>query len=505
MIYAFITTNILMGQFLFAKAFGGTNPDIAHSILQTSDGGYAVAGRTESFGAGGYDFLVLKLNPDGSLDWARTFGGTNWDQAFSIIQTSDGGYAVAGCTASFGAGGSDFLVLKLNSDGSLAWARTFGGTSSENAWSITQTSDGGYAVAGGTWSFSAGGYDFLVLKLNSDGSLAWARTYGGLDGDHAYSIIQTSDGGYAVAGYTYSFGSGDEDFLILKLNPDGSLAWARTFGGTDYDDVYSIIQTSDRGYAVAGGTRSFGIGYWDCFVLKLNPDGSLVWVKRFGGTDVDIASSIIQTSDGGYAVVGWTKNFGAGDVDLLVLKLNPDGSLAWARTFGGTSGDDAWSITQTSDGGYAVAGLTWSFGAGDADFLVLKLDQNGNYPGCVQDCSPAVYDVSPATSSPSVGVNCSPSTSSPSPTITNPSLTITDACAPLELTETELAKPEITCSPVPGAALFISTYDIGIKIYKSDGRLAYSGELHEGENRLSLEPGVYLWKTQNQSGKVAVR
>ncbi|MEO0257414.1 MAG: hypothetical protein ABIM74_09005, partial [candidate division WOR-3 bacterium] len=266
MIYAFITTNILVAQWLFAKAFGGTNWDDARSIVQTADGGYAVAGWTYSFGAGNSDFLVLKLNPDGSVAWARTFGGTGWDYAHSITQTSDGGYAVAGYTPSFGAGYVDFFVLKLNSNGSLAWAGTFGGTNYDWALSITQTSDGGYAVAGETKSFGAGNQDFLVLKLNPDGSLAWARTFGRIGDDWAESITQTSDGGYAVAGATHSFGAGDYDFLVLKLNPDGSLAWARTFGGTNYDWALSITQTSDGGYAVAGETKSFGAGNQDFLV-----------------------------------------------------------------------------------------------------------------------------------------------------------------------------------------------------------------------------------------------
>ncbi|MEO0192922.1 MAG: hypothetical protein ABIM46_09095 [candidate division WOR-3 bacterium] len=236
MIYAFITTNILVGQWLFAKAFGGFDLDRAHSIIQTSDGGYAVAGWTHISSVGiNWDFLVLKLNLDGSLAWTKRYGGTYDDYAYSITQTSDGGYAVAGSTWSFGVGGPDFLVLKLNPDGSLAWARTYGGPGSEEAISITQTSDGGYAVAGSTYSFGAGNGDLLVLKLNPDGSLAWARTYGGGSSDWAWSIIQTTDGGYAVAGYTPSFGAGYEDFLVLKLNPDGSLAWARTYGGTDYE------------------------------------------------------------------------------------------------------------------------------------------------------------------------------------------------------------------------------------------------------------------------------
>ncbi|MEO0211949.1 MAG: hypothetical protein ABIN66_08890 [candidate division WOR-3 bacterium] len=295
-------------------------------------------------------------------------------------------------------------------------------------------------------------YAFITINMLM-GQWLFAKTYGGTADEYAYSITQTSDGGYAVAGYTESFGAGNSDFLVLKLNSNGSLAWARTFGGANWD----------------------------------------------------IASSITQTSDGGYAVAGYTDSFGAGNADFLVLKLNPDASLAWARTFGGTHYDYAYSITRTSDGGYAVAGYTESFGAGDYDLLVLKLGSDGNYPGCVQECSPTVYDVSPTITLPSFGADCSPSTSSPSLTVNTPNLTITNACAPVELTETELAKPKITCSPLPGAALFISPYDVGIKIYKSDGRLAYSGELHEGENRLSLEPGVYIWETNIQKGKLAVR
>ncbi|MEO0192088.1 MAG: hypothetical protein ABIM46_04835, partial [candidate division WOR-3 bacterium] len=456
--------------------------------------------------------LVIKLNPNGSLAWARTFGGTGYDDASSITQTSDGGYAVAGHTDGFGAGNFDILVIKLNPNGSLAWARTFGGTGYDDAPSIIQTSDGGYAVAGYTVSFGAGNFDILVIKLNPNGSLAWARTFGGIDGDWAESIIRTSDGGYAVAGATWSFGAGNDDFLVLKLNSNGSLAWARTYGGTGYEAVSSIIQITDGGYAVAGDISSFGPGDVDLLVLKLNPDGSPAWARTYVmGTDYDWVYSITQTSDGGYAVAGETESFGAGGDDFFVLKLNSNGSLAWARTFGGISSDDAHSITQTSDGGYAVAGHTGSFGAG-GDFLVLKLGSDGNYPGCVQECSPTVGTFSLITSSPSVSVTtCSPQTSSPSPTITTPSLTITDVCPPAVEERDVYNRPKITCSPVPGAALFISPYDIGIKIYKADGRLVYSGELHEGENRIPLEPGVYIWTTRNpqpvtrnQSGKIGI-
>jgi|GEM_PF-318826 len=362
------------GTLIWQKTFGGSLDDFAYSIQQTTDGGYIVAGYTYSFGAGYYDAYILKLNSDGSLAWQKTYGGSSNDMAHSIQQTTDGGYIVAGYTYSFGAGNDDVYVLKLNSDGSLAWQKTFGGSYGDYAYSIQQTTDGGYIVAGSTYSFEAGYYDAYILKLNSDGSLAWQKTFGGSYGDYAYSIQQTTDGGYIVAGSTYPFEAGYYDAYILKLNSDGSLAWQKTFGGSYGDYAYSIQQTTDGGYIVAGYTGSFGFGD---YVLKLNRDGSLAWQKTYGGIWNDEAYSIQQTTDGGYIVAGYTASFGAGNNDVYVLKLDSDGSLAWQKTFGGSNNDEAYSVQKTADGGYIVAGYTGSFGSGDYDVYILKLDSNG--------------------------------------------------------------------------------------------------------------------------------
>jgi len=361
------------------KTFGGSSGDQAYSIQQTTDGGYIVAGYTTSFGAGCGDVYVLKLNSDGSLAWQKTFGGNSDDKACSIQQTTDGGYIVAGWTWSFGAGYEDVYVLKLNSDGSLAWQKTFGGSNFDYAYSIQQMTDGGYIVAGYTDSFGADFDNVYVLKLNSDGSLAWQKTFGGSSFDYAYSIQQTTDGGYIVAGITLSFGAGYYDVYVLKLNPDGSLAWQKTFGGSSFDYAYSIQQTTDGGYIVAGWTESFGSAGCNAYILKLNPDGDLAWQKTFGGSGYAEAYSIQQTTDGGYIVAGYTKSFGAGWYwyDVYVLKLNSDGSLAWQKTFGGNRDDWANSVQQTTDGGYIVAGTTRSFGAGWEDVYILKLDSNG--------------------------------------------------------------------------------------------------------------------------------
>jgi len=373
------------------KTFGGEDDDGANSIQQTSDGGYIVAGWTTSFGSGRYDVYILKLNSKGEVEWQKTFGGGDDDVAFSIQQTTDGGYIVAGWTNSFGYGGEDAYILKLNSKGEIEWQKTFGGEDSDGALSIQQTKDGGYIVAGGTSSFGSGGQDAYILKLNTKGEVEWQKTFGGAKDDVANSVQQTTDGGYIVAGRTYSFGSGLEDAYILKLNSKGDLEWQKTFGGKDNDGAFSIQQTKDGGYIVAGGTSSFGSGGQDAYILKLNTKGEVEWQKVFDGGDDDVAFMIQQTADGGYIAAGWTSSFGSGERDAYILKLNSKGEVEWQKTFGGEDYYVANSIQQTADGGYIAAGWTSSFGSGERDVYILKLNSKGE----VDTTPPEVKILSP--------------------------------------------------------------------------------------------------------------
>jgi len=271
-------------------------------------------------------FVDGTLGADPSLSWSKTFGGEDSDWAFSVIQTSDGGYALAGYTGSYGAGGEDFWLVQTDSAGNEEWNKTFGGEDSDWAFSVIQTSDGGYALAGYTGSYGAGGEDFWLVKTDSAGNEEWNKTFGGENSDWARSVIQTSDGGYALAGYTESYGAGGEDFWLVKTDSAGNEEWNKTFGGENSDWARSVIQTSGGGYALAGITESYGAGGVDFWLVKTDSSGNEEWNKTFGGEDPDWALSVIQTSDGGYALAGVTESYGAGGFDFWLVKTEGEGA-----------------------------------------------------------------------------------------------------------------------------------------------------------------------------------
>ena len=468
------------GAITWQKTYGGTGREEGFSIQETSDGGYVVAGTTNSFGSGDYDALILKVSSMGLIDspcviindstataddlvsvpatvttmvassaitpidtvvvpadsallssticpafaqnnWIGGGGQLNWSDitkfftstdvdygttnnlklnidltptsnwiktygelsggSFVIKQTSDGGYvAVGSMTPISGSGNYDAWVLKLDSAGAVTWQKTYGGADLDWGNFIQQTSDGGYILAVDTSSFGAGNRDALILKLDSSGSVIWQKTYGGIGEDFIHSILQISGGGYIVAGSTDSSGAGGPDAWVLKLDSDGAVTWQKTYGGGSFDYANYVQQTSDGGYVVAGHTLSFGAGDYDAWVLKLDSAGAVTWQKTYGGVGADFVFSVQQTSDGGYITMGSTDSSGAGDYDAWVLKLASTGAVTWQKTYGGTGLDqfpDYGSIQQTSDGGYVVAGKTNSSGAGDYDAWVLKLASTG--------------------------------------------------------------------------------------------------------------------------------
>jgi hypothetical protein len=416
--------------------YGGSTNDYAYDIHVTSDGGYIVAGTTFS-GDGdvtGYqdngDYWVVKLDRNGAIDWQRALGGTGLDMAYRVQQTRDGGYIVAGRSQSTDgnvthpkAGPEDYWIVKLNSAGVIEWDQSLGGTGGDVAKSIIQTNDGGYIVAGysnskdGDVTHPKGNNDYWIVKLNSAGVIEWDQSFSrtGYGDNEAADIRQTTDGGYIVAGTSYSK-SGDTitspfegDYWIVKLDSAGVIEWDRLYRAIDLEPGWggwgdqrttgakSIVQTVDGGYIVTGNNFFFNgnsyparsIDYW---VVKLDSTGGEQWNRSLGGTGFDEAADIIQTSDGGYAVIGMS-NSRDGDVtnpidlrgypvmtrDYWVVKLDKNGGTEWDLSLGGSGQDEGSSIASTQDGGYIVAGNSSSTDGditsplGGYDFWIVKL------------------------------------------------------------------------------------------------------------------------------------
>ena len=368
------------------------------------------------------------------------------------------------------------------------FAKTYGGTDLNWAYSVQQTSDGGYIVAGETWSFGAGGWDIFLINTDANGNIIWAKTYGGTDWDKASSVQQTSDGGYIVAGWTESFGAGWADIFLIKTDTNGNIIWAKTYGGTSRDVASSVQQTSDGGYIVAGWTDSWG----GILLIKTDANGNVMWAKTYGGTYNDRASSVQQTSDGGYIVAGWTRSFGAGDYDVFLIKTDASGNIIWAKTYGGTYSDHAYSVQQTSDGGYIVAGRTSSFGAGGGNFFLIKTDANGNIGSCsiVRNASPTVNTPSPTVTTPTPSVSSiSPTVNSVSPTVTSPALSVSSPC-PLSISEfCQVVSGLIT--PYKGGIKVRGSGEFEVKVYNVSGGVVKSAR-GKNEVKLELSRGVYF-------------
>jgi len=334
----------------------------------------------------------------------RCYGGTNEDRGNSIRRTVDGGYIFCGITSSGDSdvsgfhGGTDGWIVKVDVNGDIEWQRSLGGTSGDDARSVQQTSDGGYIIAGISWSNDGdvsgvhGLGDIWVVKLTVDGSIDWQRAIGGSHEDFTFQIIETAEGGYALLGYTFSNDGDVTDFSVsggpwlIKLNSDGGMLWQRTFPG----GLHSIQQTPDLGYILSGSSAGPAPLYpIDARLLKLNSLGETVWERTYGGSENDGFSKMERTSDGGYVAVGWTNsldgdvtgNHGGGDV--WIVKTNDVGDLEWQSAIGGTSVDGGLDITISASGGYYVLANVYST---DGDLIgfqgpqgvwLVKLDSVG--------------------------------------------------------------------------------------------------------------------------------
>ena len=363
---------------LWTKTFGGSDYDGGYSVQQTSDGGYIIAGMTDSYGAGEHDVWLIKTDESGDTLWTKTFGGSEGDAGGCVQQTSDGGYVVVGYTRSYSAGDYDVWLIKTDESGDTLWTKTFGGSDSDVGNSVQQTSDGGYIIAGITEFYGAGepfwwNQDVWLIKTDESGNTLWTKTFGGSGEDWGISVQQTTDGGYIITGRMESYLTAPEDVWLIKTDVLGDTLWTKTYGGSGDDGGSSVQQTTDGGYIIAGGTESYGAGNSDVWLIKTDALGDTLWTKTFGGNGKEYGGSVQQTSDGGYIIEGSTESYGAGNSDVWLIKTDASGDEVWTKTFGGSDWDGGGSVQQTFDGGYIVTGYTYSYGQGDSDVWLIRL------------------------------------------------------------------------------------------------------------------------------------
>ncbi len=396
----------------FALGWGGTAEDNGYSVAYALDGGYIMAGYQRSYSVGNDDVFVAKFDSKGDLSWSKIWGGAAYDNAYSVTATSDGGCAVTGYTESYGAGNKDVFLVKYDASGNLSWSKTWGGIAEDIGYSIKQTTDGGYIVTGQTYSFGAGDRDIFLVRYDSSGNVLWDATWGRANGDWGWAAIEDSNGDFVVSGVSNS--GSNNDAVLIKFDSGGSFMWNKTWGGTSAEAGYSVIQSSDGGYAMSGVTSGYGAGGMDVFLAKYDSNGNLSWNKTWGGASDDRNFSLVMSDDDGYALAGNTLSFGAGSYDAYLAKFDSVGNLSWSVTWGSTSTDSVTGLIKTLDGGYAMTGITRGYGLGLNDAILLKYDSSGSMAGC---SSPMCQNVSATVGAPTV------TTGTPSATISDPAAT----------------------------------------------------------------------------------
>ncbi|MBI2837348.1 MAG: hypothetical protein HYX75_03485 [Acidobacteria bacterium] len=383
----------------WAKSYGGTSDDVGLAISQIADGGFVVAGYAIRQGDPDDDLWLARINPSGGVKWQRYYDVGAWDDIANDVQpTVDGGYIVAGVTTNYRAGDSyenkDFLVIKTDARGVVTWWRAYGGNYFDSARAVHQTRDGGYIVIGSSASSLNGSTDVSVLKLDSAGGIEWWKTYGGWTSDDGKDVVITSDSGYLVAADTKSFGSGQSDVWLLKLKSTGAVAWQKAYGGSQLDLGMRIVPSVDGNYLLAGLTASFGAGLYDGWIVKVDSNGVIVWQKAYGTIDNNAFLGIAASSDGGAVPVGYTYLPSGRSYlgqQIWGMKIDSTGVVIWQNAYGGGLNDSAYQAAGMSKGGFAITGSTRSYGNGNTDAILLKLDPAGEIGASCTNASPPFY------------------------------------------------------------------------------------------------------------------
>jgi hypothetical protein len=370
--------SVISGSLItFERILGGIDRDSDGSVCLTNDGGYIVAGSTWDPAEDWSIASLIKLDQYGNSLWSKAYFITGPSGFSEVVIADDDGFVAVGSSRTFEGSKQNIYVVRTDPAGDVLWQKEYSyGGQDDNANTLEATSDGGYILAGETRNTT--GQDVkaaLLLKINSSGTEEWHQTYGSTEGEEARSIKQTSDNGFVFVGAT-TVGVQDFGIYMAKTDATGNLQWEKIFSGAGWESASSVIITSDDGYALAGYTMSEGAGLRDMYVIKTNISGDALWTKTYGGAADDQASAIISTEDEGYLIVGSTESFGAGQSDVYIIKTDNSGNQTWDQTYGGANGDGASCVREITGSGYIISGGTASYSK-DNDVYLLRVNAQG--------------------------------------------------------------------------------------------------------------------------------
>jgi hypothetical protein len=363
-------------QITFQKKFGGKLQESAHSMAILSDG-YLILGHSTSYSAAGdTDVYIIRTDLNGAELWHKFIGGPGQDVGYSMQATNDGNFIVCGSTSTTATINPDAWLFKMDKNAVVLWSQTQATTGIDVGYDVQQTADNGYIIAGFTDVAGATNHDSFLWKTDANGKFVFFnKSYGGPATDEAHSVKQTSDGGFIFIGETLNTPAGDRDFYLVKTTADGTFAWSKNYGGADYERGQYVELTSD-GYILTGDTKSYGAGDYDIYIIKIDATGTVQWTKTFGGTDKDISKMIRKTTDGGYIVAGISRSFNRVNPDFWILKLKANGDTLWTRLYGGPLHEHCYYANQTTDGGYVAVGHTVNAYTPDYDVDVYFVKMN---------------------------------------------------------------------------------------------------------------------------------
>jgi len=374
------TTHFLMSDKIFCqtitfqKIFGSPLHEYGSSIRECADRGYIITGYTNNTENLDPDVYLIKTNEFGDTLWTKRYGGSNWDEGTSVVQSYDGGYVVSGLTQSFGNGFPDIFLFSTDSLGVINWFKTYGGLKDDRAFDMQQTNDSGYIVVGRTYSFGQGDDDIYLLRMDKNGDTVWTRVINITSPAVGYAVLQTKDYGFMISG---SVDNGSSDIILIKTDNLGNITWTRIYGGINHEDSFDVKETNDSGFVVIGQTLSFGAGASDVYLIKTNYSGDTLWTRTFGERGIDIGYSIDITNNNGFIITGGTQDT-MGNIDIYLIKTNSSGDSLWTSKFDNGINDQGKSVIQTSDGGFALLGwtLTDPF-PGHINIFLIKTNENG--------------------------------------------------------------------------------------------------------------------------------